>query len=179
MRTVAGAEDAVVKTSLYRPEIFGRAFLHLCRSVMRGPSEWSPGERELFAAFVSQQNTCPFCLSIHTSMTALTLDPSITVDRLRDWRAIGFRPQVAAMLAFLEKLNLSPDQVGPTDVRSLRAAGLSDAAIIDALNVRFMFDTVNRLANAFGYDWGGEANARTGAVFLNRAAYRVPEFLLR
>jgi hypothetical protein len=28
--------------------------------VMRGPSEWSPGERELFAAFVSRVNQCPF-----------------------------------------------------------------------------------------------------------------------
>jgi len=27
---------------------------------MRGESEWSVGERELFAAFVSCQNQCPF-----------------------------------------------------------------------------------------------------------------------
>jgi AhpD family alkylhydroperoxidase len=27
---------------------------------MRGPSEWSAGERELFAAFTSQLNQCPF-----------------------------------------------------------------------------------------------------------------------
>jgi hypothetical protein len=28
--------------------------------VMRGPSEWSPGERELFAAFASHLNQCVF-----------------------------------------------------------------------------------------------------------------------
>ena len=83
------------------------------------------------------------------------------------------------MLAFLEKLNLSPGEVRSSDVASLRAAGISDAAITDALNVCFVFNTVNRLANAFGYDWEGEANARKGAVFLNRAAYRVPGLLLR
>jgi hypothetical protein len=27
---------------------------------MRGPSEWSPGERELFAAFTSLLNECHF-----------------------------------------------------------------------------------------------------------------------
>ncbi len=28
--------------------------------VMRKPSDWSVGERELFAAFVSRTNSCPF-----------------------------------------------------------------------------------------------------------------------
>jgi hypothetical protein len=27
---------------------------------MRGPSDWSDGERELFAGFVSHLNQCPF-----------------------------------------------------------------------------------------------------------------------
>jgi hypothetical protein len=27
---------------------------------MRGPSEWRVGERELFAAFTSRLNQCPF-----------------------------------------------------------------------------------------------------------------------
>jgi hypothetical protein len=50
----------VIKTMLYRPELFGRAFSAACQTVLRGPSEWSAGERELFAAFVSAQNQCPF-----------------------------------------------------------------------------------------------------------------------
>ena len=32
----------------------------LLQDVMRGPSDWSVAERELFAAFVSAQNQCPF-----------------------------------------------------------------------------------------------------------------------
>ena len=44
----------------YRPELFGGAFAPLLQQVMKGPSEWSEGERELFAAFVSVQNQCPF-----------------------------------------------------------------------------------------------------------------------
>jgi hypothetical protein len=50
----------VVKTILYRPEIFGRPFSDALERVMRGPSEWSPGERELFAGFTSLLNQCPF-----------------------------------------------------------------------------------------------------------------------
>ena len=50
----------VVKTLLYRPELFGRPFSQALDSVMRGPSSWSAGERELFAAFTSLLNQCPF-----------------------------------------------------------------------------------------------------------------------
>jgi hypothetical protein len=44
----------------YRPELFGHPFSQLLQQVMKGPSEWSEAERELFAAFVSVQNQCPF-----------------------------------------------------------------------------------------------------------------------
>jgi hypothetical protein len=50
----------VVKTLMYRPELFGRPFSLTLDQAMRGPSEWSPGERELFAAFTSRLNQCLF-----------------------------------------------------------------------------------------------------------------------
>ncbi|HEX6702619.1 MAG TPA: hypothetical protein VF101_17970 [Gaiellaceae bacterium] len=50
----------VVKTLHYRPEVFGRAYSAAVDAAMRGPSDWSPGERELFAAFVSARNQCVF-----------------------------------------------------------------------------------------------------------------------
>jgi hypothetical protein len=50
----------VVKTCLYRPEFFGRHYSDVVHPVMRGESEWSVGERELFAAFTSKLNQCPF-----------------------------------------------------------------------------------------------------------------------
>ena len=50
----------VVKTLLYRPEFFGEPFSDLVHHAMRGPSEWSVGERELFAAYTSKLNQCVF-----------------------------------------------------------------------------------------------------------------------
>ena len=50
----------VVKTLLYRPEFFGRAQCEWTQAVLRGPSDWSVGERELFAAFTSKLNQCVF-----------------------------------------------------------------------------------------------------------------------
>jgi hypothetical protein len=52
--------SGVLKTLYYRPELFGRPFSDALDRVMRGPSDWSPGERELFAAFTSHLNQCPF-----------------------------------------------------------------------------------------------------------------------
>lgn len=48
----------VVKTLFYRPELWGRHQSDLSQVVMRGPSGWSVGERELFAAFVSRLHQC-------------------------------------------------------------------------------------------------------------------------
>jgi hypothetical protein len=44
----------------HRPEIFGWPFSEALQEVMRGPSDWTVGERELFAAFVSARNRCVF-----------------------------------------------------------------------------------------------------------------------
>jgi hypothetical protein len=44
----------------HRAELFGQPFSEMLQAVMRGPSDWSVAERELFAAFVSAQNQCPF-----------------------------------------------------------------------------------------------------------------------
>lgn len=50
----------VVRTLRYRRHQFGAPFNDLIQDVMRGPSAWSVGERELFAAWVSKKNECEF-----------------------------------------------------------------------------------------------------------------------
>jgi hypothetical protein len=60
MRVFAGHAPGVVRTLLYRKTFFGERFSQLTQQVMRGPSQWSVGEREMFAAFVSRLNQCVF-----------------------------------------------------------------------------------------------------------------------
>ena len=50
----------VVRTMSYRSGFFGGPYAALVQSVMRGPSEWTVGERELFAAYTSYLNQCPY-----------------------------------------------------------------------------------------------------------------------
>lgn len=50
----------VVRTLEYHRAIFGEPHARHTQAVMRGASDWSVGERELFAAFVSRLNQCVF-----------------------------------------------------------------------------------------------------------------------
>jgi len=50
----------VVKTLLYRSDFWGKYESELIQSTLRGPSEWTVGERELFAAFTSRLEACHF-----------------------------------------------------------------------------------------------------------------------
>ena len=50
----------VVKTLLYRPDFFGTSMGAVFQAALRGPSEWSVGDRELMASYVSKKNECEF-----------------------------------------------------------------------------------------------------------------------
>jgi alkylhydroperoxidase family enzyme len=73
------------------------------------------------------------------------------------------------MLGFLEKLTLEPTRVTSADVAPLRAAGLRDAAIEEAVHVCAMFNIYDRVADALDFDVPGpEAFARGAAMLLRR-----------
>lgn len=171
--------DQVAMTSMYRPAFFGRPWIALLREVMRGPSEWSPGERELFGAFVSKLNRSQYCIGIHTGTATIGLGRPVTVEMLDGWRDGSFGARLTPAFALLERISTDPAHVTRQDIDAARAAGLSDGAIIDALYVAFVFDLVNRLANAFGYAWETEGERLMLARTLDRIGYRVPGFLLR
>ena len=71
---------------------------------------------------------------------------------MADWRSAPLRPELAATLAFLEKLTLRPDQLEPGDAAAARAAGVSDQALRDAATVCALFNMIVRLADSLGWD---------------------------
>jgi hypothetical protein len=61
IRLVSGfAAPDVIKTLMYRKRFFGDQQSKLTQLVMRGPSDWSVFDREMFAAYVSRLNQCVF-----------------------------------------------------------------------------------------------------------------------
>ncbi len=55
------------------------------------------------------------------------------------------------MLSFLEKLTLAPGDVGQDDLTPLHAAGVSDAAIEDAIYVCAFFNIIDRVADSLDF----------------------------
>ncbi len=53
------------RVAFYHRDFAGPALNNWTQQVMRGPSEWSVGERELMAAMVARFNSCPFCVGAH------------------------------------------------------------------------------------------------------------------
>ena len=59
---------------------------------------------------------------------------------------------MAAALVFLEKLTLRPDEIESADADAVRAAGVSDEALRDAVKVCALFSMIVRLADSLGWD---------------------------
>jgi uncharacterized peroxidase-related enzyme len=69
-----------------------------------------------------------------------------------DWRTAPVDERLRAMLGFLEKLTLRPEELGRDDADHVRAAGVSAEAIVDAIHVAALFSMVVRMADSLGWD---------------------------
>jgi alkylhydroperoxidase family enzyme len=69
-----------------------------------------------------------------------------------DWRTAPVSEQLRATLGFLETMTLRPAELSPADAEAVRAAGVSRAALVDAIHVCALFNMIVRLADALGWD---------------------------
>lgn len=71
---------------------------------------------------------------------------------LDNWRTAAIHEKLRATLGFLEQVTFYPGTVGPDDIAPLRAAGVSEQAIEDALYVCVYFTIIDRVADALNFD---------------------------
>ena len=147
-RTMGEATD-VQRVLFHRPEFLGRPLGAITHHAMRLPGDWSIAERELFAAYLSNQNRCQFCIVCHGEYASQAGDRATVERTLRD--GVAGDARLDAALDFLTGFAIGPDAITPGHLARLRAAGVHDEAIRDLAQIGFSFSLINRVANALEF----------------------------
>jgi uncharacterized peroxidase-related enzyme len=160
------------KLVFYRPDFYGNAAKTFTHEAMRGPSEWSVGDRELMAAYVSKLNGSAFCIAAHTATASQAYqDRPLVAAVLTDLDSAPIEEPLRATLRMLGKLTTEA-AASVQDMRDVLAAGVSRQQVEDALAVCAAFNTTARLADAFGFEVLSPEGFEAGAKYLLKRGYR-------
>ncbi|GAB4581740.1 MAG: hypothetical protein Fur0022_44900 [Anaerolineales bacterium] len=99
------------------------------------------------------------------------MDEAVVKAALKDRHTAPLNEKVRAMLGFLEKVTLTPAEVGPEDILPLRAVGLNDQAIQEALYVCTLFNMIDRWADAFDFHIPSDEGFKKGGQTLFKRGY--------
>jgi len=130
---------------MFRPET-AKPLNELVDVLLRGPHTLSPGERELIATYVSAQNDCRYCQTIHGAIAAHHLDGNeeLVSNVKCDPEHAEISPKLKALLAIAGKVQRSGRNVTAQDVERARVQGASDLEIHDTVLIAAVFCMCNR-----------------------------------
>ena len=115
--------------------------LRLFNDVMCEDGELSRGEREAIAAFISKQNTTPYCEFYHTAFSEVFSGPvADTNERIQ--------PLLAYALSLHSK---NGDEIKKAFEKALKA-GWNERALYEVVEVCGIFDFINTIVLASGID---------------------------
>lgn len=162
----------VIKLVKYRADFYGNPMSAVTQEAMRGPSEWSVGDRELMAAFIAKTNQCDFCTKAHSAVAQRAYGEGQKVSgTLSDPGNAAIGEPLRATLLMLGKLTRE-HTLNADDMRAVLAAGASRQQVVDALAVCFAFNVIGRLADAFKFFVPGRETFEAGAKYLLARGYR-------
>lgn len=128
-----------------------RPLLDFHELLMRGPSPFTPGERELIAAYVSGVNACAYCHGVHTvTAEAFGLEPGVLTAALADLDGAPIDARLKPVLAYVGKLTRAPSTMVDADAEAVFAAGWDERALHDAVLVCALFNFMNRMVEGLG-----------------------------
>ena len=133
----------------------GRTISQWHEVVMRGESPLSVSERELLGAYTSALNACPLCYGVHKLVAESYGIEAGVIEALVDGiEAAPVAEKIKPLLAFVRKLNDTPAQMTQADADTVFAAGWSERALHDAIDICAMFNYMNRVVLGHGGDQG-------------------------
>lgn len=141
----------IVGPMMFSPET-AKPMNALAEVLLRGPNTLTPGEREMIAAYVSSQNDCHFCHSVHGAVAAHHLggDEQLVRDVKRNFATAGVSDKMKALLAIAGKVQLGGKNVTSEDVARARQQGATDKEIHDAVLIAAAFCMYNRYVDGLG-----------------------------
>jgi len=127
------------------------AFGYLLQLMAREGTHLTAREKELMAVVASVENSCLYCVVAHGAALAAVSDQLLAREVAVNFRhAAGLSDRERALCAFAAKLTKAPAEQSAADLDALRAQGLDDAAVLEAIEVVSFFNYTNRLAAAMG-----------------------------
>ena len=128
-----------------RPEAAG-PLSQLAEVLLRGPSTLTRAERELIGTYVSSENDCRYCQTIHGAVAAHYLggDEELVRSVKRDFPNAAVSPKLKALLTIAGKVQLSGKSVTTEDVERARNQGATDLEIHDTVLIAASFCMMNR-----------------------------------
>lgn len=126
-------------------------------ALLRGDSPLSVAERELIAAFVSGLNACNFCFGAHKLYArAFGVDEALLDALVTDIDSAPVDEKLKPILHYVAKLKDLPPRLTSKDADAVYAAGWSEHALFDAIQVAALFNYMNRIIEGTGvtFDYG-------------------------
>jgi uncharacterized peroxidase-related enzyme len=119
--------------------------------VLRKPSPLTVAQRELIAALVSGLNDCAFCFGAHSIIAeSFGVNPELFTQLLEDIDSAEVDEAFKPILAYVEKLTLTPGRMSDQDAQRVFDAGWSEQALHDAVTVCALFNFMNRIVEGHG-----------------------------
>jgi uncharacterized peroxidase-related enzyme len=140
----------------FRPET-AKPLNELVDVLLRGPHILTRGERELIATFVSAQNDCRYCQTIHGAIAAHHLygDEALVVQVKTNPEQAPISEKLKALLVIAGKTVHSGKAVTEGDIARARERGATDLEIHDTVLIAAVFSMCNRYVDGLG-TWAPE-----------------------
>jgi uncharacterized peroxidase-related enzyme len=111
----------------------------------------TPRERELIALVVSVENRCEACVFAHAAaLRGHSGDTEWVATIEVNFRRARLSPRERALADYALAVTRAPAEVEPAQIETLRGAGLTELAIVEAATVAAYFNLTNRLNSALG-----------------------------
>jgi len=147
------------------------------QQIMRGKSNFTYAQKELFAAYVSGLNACSFCYGSHVAVAEnFGVSPKIVEELLEDITSAPVKNNEKPLFSYLKKLTLSASKLTQKDADDVFNAGWSEEDLQEVILIGCLFNFYNRLLDGHGVK-GNKAIYHFGADHLHKKGYSVPWFI--